>query len=203
MSQQAKLLRFLESGEIRRVGAKEPMHLKVRVIAATNQSLSEMVRKGTFREDLMFRLSGRKIAIPPLRDRSEDIEALCKFFMTEEGPAKNKILSPEALDVLRKYNWPGNVRELKRICEQVALTCPLPIIRAEDVRALLLSPSEEATVAVNLEIGLAALVANFEKQIIRKALVRTEGDVDSAAELIKISRSNLYKKIKEYSIEVN
>lgn len=203
LSQQAKLLRFLESGEIRKVGAKESVQLKVRVIAATNQSLSELVKKGQFREDLMFRLSGKKIVLPPLRDRIEDLEELCKFFLAEEGPSKNRMFSPEAFEIMRKYAWPGNVRELKRICEQVSLICPLPIVRAEDVRALLQNGSAGASVNLSLEQGLAALVENFEKQILQKALAQTQGDVDKAAEILQISRSNFYKKMKDYGVEVN
>lgn len=203
MSQQAKLLRFLESGEIRRVGAKESTLLKVRVIAATNQSLSELVKKGQFREDLLFRLAGKKITLPPLRDRIEDLEELCKFFLAEEGPSKNRMLSAEAFEVLRKYSWPGNVRELKRICEQVSLVCPLPIVRGEDVRALLQTTNTEATLNLNLEQGLPALIENFERQILQKALARTEGDVDKAAEILQISRSNFYKKMKDYGVEGN
>lgn len=117
LSQQAKLLRFIESGEIRRVGAKEPLHLKLRIIAATNCNLQNLVKKGAFREDLMFRLSGKRIVLPALRDRLEDLEALIKYFMNEEGPAKNKMMSAETYEALRSYDWPGNVRELKRICE--------------------------------------------------------------------------------------
>lgn len=200
-SQQAKLLRFLESGEIRRVGAKESMHVKVRVIAATNRPLSEMVKQGLFREDLLFRLSGRRITLPPLRDRLGDLEALAKFFLLEEGPAKNKRLMPEALEAMRAYNWPGNVRELKRICEQLALISPLPIIRREDVTALLQHNSDSSSVSFNLEQGLPVLVEGFERQILRRALARTEGDVDKAAAMLQISRSNFYKKIKDYSIE--
>ncbi len=203
MSQQAKLLRFLESGEIRRVGAKESMQLKVRVIAATNQPLAEMVKKGQFREDLLFRLSGKRIALPPLRDRIEDLEELCKFFLSEEGPSKNRMFSAEAFEVMRKYHWPGNVRELKRICEQVSLVCPLPIVRGEDLRALLQSTAPESNHNMNLEQGLPTLIANYERQILQKALARTEGDVDKAAEILQISRSNFYKKMKDYGVEVN
>ncbi|PWU20754.1 MAG: sigma-54-dependent Fis family transcriptional regulator [Bdellovibrio sp.] len=200
LSQQAKLLRFLESGEIRRVGAKEPIYLKVRVIAASNKSLIELVKKGKFREDLMFRLSGKKIVLPPLRERTEDLAELCKYFLSKESSARRKIFAEQALEVLKSYPFPGNVRELKRICEQLSLTSPLPVIRPQDVRSLLPTEDIQTAVSFQLERGLPDLIGNFEKQLLSNALDRTNSDVDQAAGLLKISRSSFYKKMKDYGI---
>lgn len=129
LSQQAKLLRFLESGEIRKVGAKESMFVQTRIIAASNQPLTQLIQEKKFREDLYFRLSSQKIEILPLRQRLSDIPALAKYFIDLEKPRRNKEFEPDALKALQTYSWPGNVRELKRVCEQLVLTSPLPFIR--------------------------------------------------------------------------
>jgi len=201
LNQQAKLLRFLESGEVRKVGAKEAIHVKVRVIAASNQPLHDMVKQQKFREDLLFRLTSRRLQLPPLRDRLEDIEILAKHFLRLERQQGLKILSPESILRLKAHTWPGNVRELKRVVEHLSLSAPLLIIRGEDVDRLLGlasggGPMEEFA----LEKGLTALVESFEKKVLLQALERSQKDVDKAAELLQISRSNFYKKMKDYGI---
>lgn len=203
LSQQAKLLRFLESGEIRRVGAKESLRVNVRIIAATNQNLDTMVKEGKFREDLLWRLNGRKILLPPLRDRSEDVKELLNYFIDRERPRRNKSIDESAIDALRAHSWPGNVRELKRVTEQLCLYSPLPVIRKEDALRVLPSTGRPANslTDVDLSRGLSELTNDYEAQLVRLALERT-GDVDQAANLLKISRSSLYKKIKDYNIEM-
>lgn len=206
LAQQVKLLRFLESGEIRKVGAKESQHVKVRLILATNRNLEQLVSEQKFREDLLYRINGHKILLPPLRERTEDIESLSEHFLHALRPRLNKSLSPEALENLKNYDWPGNIRELKRVCEQVALTSQLPIIRSQDVHSLLLSrnsnaPEQTANTVLDYRMGMAKLVENFEAQVIQDIL-KTTKDVDMAAQILQVSRSNLYKKIKEYQIEV-
>ncbi len=204
---QAKLLRFLESGEIRRVGSKDTTHVKVRVIAATNQNLNQMVKAGQFREDLLWRLSGKKIVLPPLRERKEDIALLSEFFLSKQRPRRNKTLAPEAAEFLSNYRFPGNVRELKRLCEQIALHSPLPIIRKEDVSQFLPAEVEALATGENFDLneGLAHLLERFEAQVIKQALATglTSGkEIDQIAQMLKISRSSLYKKIKDYNIEL-
>lgn len=199
LAQQAKLLRFLESGEIRKVGGKEITRPHVRVIAASNQNLENLVKEGKFRDDLLFRLKAKKIQLPPLRERLEDLEALAQHFLSQEKPRSNKSFAPEAFAAMRAYAWPGNIRELKRVCEQLTLISPLPVIRGEDVRQLLgLEPLREPD---RDPAGLQAQVDAFESQLIQKTLNEC-GDVDSAANKLKVSRSNLYKKIKYYGLEV-
>lgn len=203
LHQQVKLLRFLETGEIRRVGAKESLNVKTRVICASNQKLSDLVKKGEFREDLYFRLSGKKLQLPPLRERSEDIPELCQFFINKQKPRINKTFAPETLEFLKTYSWPGNVRELKRVCEQLCLISPLPIIRSEDASRLLASNSTEglgASTMIDWSFGLEKIMQDFEKKVIEQCLQR-ESNVDQAADLLKISRSSLYKKIKDYQIK--
>ena len=198
---QAKLLRFLENGEVKKVGAKETSTVQVRVIAASNVSLKDLVSKGEFREDLYYRLCANTIQLPPLRDRSGDIEILCQHFFSREKIKRTKSFSPEAIEALKKYTWPGNVRELKRICEQLYLTSPLPIIRKSDVDAFLGAHNYNAAFSAELqiELGLDKLVEEFETKIIKKAL-EMHNDVERAAEALKVSRSNLYKKMKDYKI---
>ncbi|MBX2987332.1 MAG: sigma-54-dependent Fis family transcriptional regulator [Bdellovibrionaceae bacterium] len=202
LPQQVKLLRFLESGEIRRVGGRDPVRVHCRVIAASNQPLAQLVKDGRFREDLYFRLAGKSLNLPPLRERPEDIETLARHFLENERPRRNKSFTPDGIAALRRYAWPGNVRELKRLCEQLSLVSPLPLLREEDVGALLgaVAAAPAGTRAVDLSLGLTALVEDFEKNIIRRAL-GAEKDVEKAAALLKVSRSNLYKKIKDYRLE--
>ncbi len=203
LNHQVKLLRFLESGEVRRVGAKESIHVTARVIAASNQPLEDLVKEGKFREDLYFRLAGKRIQLPTLRNRKDDIEVLCQKFLSQDRSRNGKMLSPEGLQLLKSYNWPGNVRELKRICEQLLLTSPLPIIRKEDVERVLPADRSQANFDLVLEKGLSHLVESFEKEVLAKALSKTGNDVDLAAEMIQISRSSFYKKMKDYHIEAS
>lgn len=201
-NQQPKLLRFLESGEIRRVGAKDSIKVNVRIIAATNQSLHKLVKEGKFREDLLYRLSGKKLLIPPLRDRREDIPDLAKYFLEMEKPRRNKSMTEDAINEFKNYNWPGNVRELRRAIEQLALISPLPLIRGEDVKLVL--PSLAATAignseSLDLNLGLEKLLASYEAGLLRVALVKYP-DIDECAKVLGISRSSLYKRIRDYNI---
>ncbi len=200
MPLQAKLLRFLETGEVRRVGAKETIMVQTRVIAATNRNLNQMVSEGKFREDLLWRLSGKKILLPPLRDRPEDIPELVSHFISLDK-FRRKDVGDDAMQLLKEYPWPGNVRELKRVCEQLVLTAPLPVLRREDVLQVVHPPAQMAS-GVNYDFakGLADLVNEFEAQIIQKALTM-HNEIDEVARLLKISRSSLYKKIKDHNIQ--
>ncbi|MEZ0391091.1 MAG: sigma-54-dependent transcriptional regulator [Pseudobdellovibrionaceae bacterium] len=200
LTQQVKLLRFLETGEVRKVGSKDTITVQSRVICATNQNLQDLVRQGKFREDLLFRISGKKLLLPPLRERLEDLKELADFFLLQQKPRTNKTLSEEGLKALQAYSWPGNVRELKRVCEQLALTCPLPIIRGEDARALL-TPTTSQGQFLDLKKGLPRLVEEYEALVIRKCLEQNP-DIESAIETLQVSRSSLYKKIKDYQIDL-
>jgi len=202
-SQQPKLLRFLESGEVRRVGAKDSIRVQVRVIAATNQNLEQMVREGRFREDLLWRLNGRKLNLPSLRTRLDDLKDLIEHFLKNERPRRNKSFDGDALEALRAHNWPGNVRELKRVCEQLCLYSPLPVIRREDVARVLPTQARSAPSGATLDLskGLGKALEAVEAELIAQALVKTNHDVDQTTALLQISRSSLYKKIKDYNIE--
>lgn len=199
---QAKLLRFLESGEFQKVGATDVQKVQVRVIAATNEKLKDLVEKEKFREDLLFRLSGHKLEISPLRERLDDIKELAQFFLSQRDMTMKKTLADDALAEMKKYSWPGNVRQLKRVCEHLSLMAPLPIIRAEDVRELL---SDAQTVKspdhFAIEKGLSKLIEEFEAQVLSYAL-SLELDVDELAKKLQISRSSLYKKVKDHGLEI-
>lgn len=197
---QVKLLRFLESGEIRRVGARESIKVRCRVIVASNQPLEKLVSEGKFREDLYFRLAGKKLFLPPLRERSEDVAILAKHFLDSERPRRNKSFTEDGVKALTAYSWPGNVRELKRVCEQLSLVSPLPLLRNEDVAPLLGQKTATLHAKPDLTQGFAPLVEGFERNVIQQALEQ-EKDVEKAASLLQISRSTLYKKIKDYGLE--
>ncbi len=202
LSHQAKLLRFLESGEFQKVGSTETQFVSVRIIAATNEKLEELVSKEKFREDLMYRLSGHKLTIPPLRDRKEDIKELCQNFLANRDVLMKKTMGEDALNALEGYSWPGNVRQLKRICEHLSLMAPLPIIRSEDVaRSLVHGGSQSATEVISLEKGLQKLLEDYERRVIIEAL-KLDLDVDELAKKLKISRSSLYKKVKDHNLEL-
>lgn len=197
---QAKLLRFLETGEVRRVGAKDAIRVQCRVIAATNRSLKQMVSEGKFREDLLWRLSGKKIVLPALRERKEDIALLAESFLKEDK-IRRKSLAEDGVQALLEYSWPGNVRELKRVCEQLALQSPLPMIRRQDVLQILQPSAQlENHQEVDFTKGLSSLVNQFEAQVISSCLERYQ-DIDEVARLLQVSRSNLYKKIKDHHIQ--
>ena len=140
MTMQAKLLRVLEEGEIERVGGDKPFAVDVRVVVATHRNLEEQVRQGTFREDLYHRVFVFPIALPPLRERREDVRVLAEHFvrqLEEQNNWKLRKLSPEAIAELEKYSWPGNVRELRNVVERVLLLAPGDVVEAETVRRAL------------------------------------------------------------------
>ncbi len=201
LSQQAKLLRFLESGEIRKVGAKESIIVQTRIIAASNQPLNQLITEKKFREDLYFRLSSQKIEMSPLRNRTDDISDIAKFFIDQEKPRRNKSFDTDAIQALKKYSWPGNVRELKRVCEQLVLTSPLPMIRKDDVERFLQNSSGEILSSENLDLNISLddFMGIQEKKMIEFVLKNTP-DIDSAVLKLKVSKSNLYKKIKDHGI---
>lgn len=200
LTQQAKLLRFLESGEVRKVGAKDVQHVDVRVIAASNIPLSQLIAEKKFREDLYFRLAAHRIEILPLNQRPQDIPDIAQAFLQAERPKRNKSFDESAIKELQNYTWPGNVRELKRVCEQLILTSPLPVIRDSDVQKLLLRDSYSAsTTRMQLDQSLDAFLKAQEKKFIDYCLSQTK-DIDKCCDLLKISRSSLYKKIKELDI---
>ena len=202
MVHQAKLLRFLEAGEFKRVGGKDVLRSQVRIIAATNENLKELVSKEKFREDLLYRLSGHHFLLQPLRERKEDIPQLCSFFAQHHKPHAAKEFSPEAIEALSAHSWPGNVRELKRVVEQLCVLAPLPIIRDVDVKQVLFPAIKgEQALSFDLAKGLPDLLANYEKAVLEFAIDNVT-DIDEMVKVLKVSRSSFYKKIKDYGLNL-
>lgn len=208
-STQVKLLRVLSERTIERVGSNSPIKVDVRVVAATNKNLRQMVDQGTFREDLYFRLNVVKIEMPALRERGEDIVLLAAAFLKEfakENSREPKKLSAEAMRLLRGYSWPGNVRELRTVIEHGVVMCNddeigvghLPDFLRDaprtESRVLHFDTKEtQNELATPAELNLTVL----EKRAIEEALTRAQGNRTAAAELLGISRRTLQRKLKE------
>ena len=205
---QAKLLRALQEGEIRRVGDSRMMRVDVRVIAATNRDLEEEVRQGAFREDLYYRLNVFPIRLPALRDRREDIPLLAEHFLAriaEGARGHPRRLSPDALRALMSYPWPGNVRELGHVLERAALLSEGELIGERDLPPQLTRPREELTVALPEDAlaipeTITRVVREVERVLIRRALARTANNRTEAARLLGLSRRALVYKLKEYGL---
>ena len=200
LSTQAHLLRALESGEIVRVGANEPMKVDVRVIAATHRDLDEMAREGRFREDLSFRLRVVQLELPPLRERLADLPHLVEHFLKEAAerhgrPAKS--VSPEALDVLLRYPWPGNVRELKNAVESMVLLSREPVIGADAVPPYVRPASDHPGILHTLS-GLN--LREVERALISNTIRDLGGNRERASQMLGISIRTLYRKIKAYGL---
>jgi two-component system response regulator HydG len=196
LESQAKLLRSLQQKEIRAVGAVESKKIDVRVVAATNRDLSAEVEQKRFREDLYFRLAVVTIRVPALRERREDIPLLAKRFAKRAAAAGfDARITDEAMKLLVAYNWPGNVRELENAIERaVALNTTGPI-RKEDLPTTLMS----AALAGGTQPGSMEAA---EKHAIVHALKKTSGNKLEAAKMLGIGKTTLYRKLKDYAIEV-
>jgi two-component system response regulator AtoC len=197
---QSKLLRVLETGAVLRVGASDVVPVDVRVIAATNRDPARAVREGRLREDLYYRLNVFPIAMPPLRERAEDVELLADHFLARVNARdrSSKRWSPEAVDKLRSHAWPGNVRELKNVVERAAILAdasigPESIAIAVD-RARSPSPSPDAL----LKIPLGSSLEETERRLILATLAELNGDKRRAAEVLGIGLKTLYTRLNVY-----
>lgn len=192
---QAKLLRFLDSGEFRRLGGNKMLKVDVRVITATNKNLAENVAAGGFRKDLYYRLNVINITIPPLRERREDIAELSLHFLKRYSRKLSKTISgfsPEALEGLHSYHWPGNVRELENVIERAVTLCETDTIHSHDLSIPLLSSVKEK--------GMHASLEHMEREHILKVLRETHGNQSKASQLLGIDRKTLYLKLKKYGV---
>jgi DNA-binding NtrC family response regulator len=192
---QANLLRFLDSGEYRRVGGNKSLTVDTRVIAATNKSLSELIAAGHFREDLYYRLNVINITIPPLRERKEDIPELSGFFLKKYSLKLSKSISgflPGVLELFDAYNWPGNVRELENIIERAVILCDSGEIGKKDI-------SLPAVNSINDNLANPSL-EELEKNHILKVLRETDGNQSKTSQVLGIDRKTLYLKLKKYGI---
>jgi transcriptional regulator with PAS, ATPase and Fis domain len=197
MAIQAKLLRFLQEGEIFRVGGKDAIKVDLRIICATNRELDQEVSRGNFREDLFYRINTIVIAAPPLRRRKEDIPALVQHFLSTGKSYMNnsKTIDEEALNVLLKYDWPGNIRELQNTCERLQVLSEGHMIMLNDIPENIRVPvKKEESLAFNPDVKLQEL----EKRYIISALGFYGGNKTQAAQGLGITIKTLYNKLHEY-----
>lgn len=195
---QAKILRVLQERVLTPVGGKATQPIDVRVIAATHRELGAMVREKTFREDLFYRLNVVRIALPPLRERGDDVVLLAEYFLRElsaEGAPRS--LQPDAIAALRAHDWPGNVRELRNAMQRATVTGRSPSIARDDL-ALGASASPDDDTRGLLELPLAEAIARLEKMSIARALREANGNRAEAARRLGIHRQLLYAKLKEH-----
>lgn len=197
---QAKVLRVIETQEFQRVGGNTNIKVDVRIISATNKSLTEEVKKGNFRDDLFFRLNVIPISVPPLRERREDIPPLVDFFiqaLAAEYGQPQKRMTPDAIRSLQEYSWPGNIRELKNLIERLVIMTPSSVIAAKD---FLLTGRHESSDYFTYRT-LKEARESFERDFISKKLEENNWNISKTAEILDIERSNLHRKIKSYGIQ--
>ena len=197
---QARLLRVLQEGEIKPVGSNQTIKVNVRIISAGNIPLEELVEAKRFRSDLYYRLAVLPIRIPSLRERKTDIPLLVEYFLTRSTRKHSRralTVDPEALRALDHYHWPGNIRELENLIERVVVTCPHLNIQVTDF-----FENQDPRPGVNGDLSSVSKAAreSAERDRITQALSDTQGDKTRAARLLKISRSNLYNKLRTYRL---
>ena len=191
-----KLLRFLESKTIERLGSMKPIAVNARLVCATNRNLENMVKKGEFRDDLFYRLNVIRIQLPSLRERADDVPILLNHFLeefAEENGLTTPIPSDQALSVLRSYSWPGNVRELRNFCENMVVLKRGSEITEYDLDPRFSAPND--LLADERPPGENLSVEENEKRLLRNALVRAGGNRTKAAELMGVSRRTLHRKL--------
>lgn len=205
-STQVKLLRFLETKSIERVGGSKPIDLDVRLVAATNRHLEQMVRDGKFREDLFFRLNVVRLQMPPLRERTEDIPLLLQHFIRQFSAENNVsplVVEPGALRTLQAYPWPGNIRELRNFCENAVVLRRGGSLTEYDLepkfRQTSLPVANAAGGVASAAVPAASLsVEENEKRLLREALVKARGNRTKAAALLGVSRRTLHRKLAQW-----
>jgi transcriptional regulator with GAF, ATPase, and Fis domain len=191
---QAKILRVLEDGGFRRVGASRTQRNRARIVASTHQPLERWIEEGRFREDLYYRLLVYPIELPPLRERREDIPALACHFLRSFGESHGRTgprLSPSALALLVRQEWPGNVRELRNCMERLVLTCPRPVCEERDLLPLLCRRTANGN-------GGVEPLKDVERRAIEEALLRCGGNRTHAAKALGIGRRTLQNKLKAF-----
>ena len=200
---QAKVLRVLQEQVVERLGGQGGVRVDVRVIAATNKDLRLAIEKGTFRDDLFFRLNVIPVFVPPLRDRRKDIALLAEHFLSEfahEYGHRVKSLDDAALTVLKSHSWPGNVRELRNVLERLAIMVPGETIVADDLEFLSGGGRRSGERPPADAMPLQQARDGFERDYIVRALVAHKGNISRAAEALGVERSNLYRKMRTFGI---
>lgn len=201
---QAKILRILQEQSFERVGGTEQIKVDVRVIAATNKDLKEQIRRGTFREDLFYRLNVIPFHVTPLRERVEDIPLFIEYFLKEfcrETAREVLTLNEEATKILLNYEWPGNIRELKNLIERLVIMTPSNVITADDIPSYIKGSQPVQPKSLFRSALLKEARRDFEREFILRKLKEFGGNIAKTAEAIGIERSHLYRKIRSYGIE--
>jgi len=197
---QVKLLRALQSGEVRPVGSTQAITVDVRIVAATNRDLEHMIREGEFREDLFYRLNVIPVELPPLRERREDIPRLAEHFLGRFAQRQGRALrlSPAAMERLLRYPWPGNVRELENVMERTAILAQVETIEPDD-----LPPHVTAGLALGPapNLGGQQTLADAERIQIIQTLERCGRNQSRAAEALGIGRTTLWRKLRQYGLD--
>ncbi len=199
LSLQAKILKVLETGEVYPIGETKPKYADVRLIAATNKNLEELIHKGLFREDLYYRLNVIEVKIPALRERKEDIEVLARHFLEKYSKENNKkvsVLTDEAVKVLLNYPWPGNVRELRNVIERAVVLAGSDKIGVAELPAKLKTVREGKAVQT-----LKVKLEHYEEKLIKDALQAHNWNKEEVAGELDVDLATLYRKIKKLGIE--
>ncbi|MEK6632005.1 MAG: sigma-54 dependent transcriptional regulator, partial [Nitrospirota bacterium] len=215
LATQAKVLRALQEQQFTRVGGGKLMKVDVRVLAASNKDLEKEIAKGTFREDLYYRLNVVPIVVPPLRERREDIPALVRHFMkihAEEQGLRIKDVTPEAMAVFQQYEWPGNIRELRNLIERLMIMVPGAVIDAPQAALSLQGRGSSQSATAGTQTNSPLLTKSydslrdarnaFEKDYIGRKLREHHWNISRTAEDLKIERSHLHRKIKLLEVEM-
>jgi DNA-binding NtrC family response regulator len=201
---QPKILRFVQSGEFRRVGGNTLLKADCRILSATNRNLGDEVKGGRFREDLLYRLNVITIDVPSLRDRKDDIPLLVASFLSTKMKTKvQKSISANAVAMLMEYDWPGNIRELENVIERAAILCQRDTIEPEDLSLPTGSLSLPATSAGDNKIGTALALKEIEHMHIEGVLRSFRGNKTESAKVLGISLKTLYTKIQQYQIKLS
>jgi transcriptional regulator with PAS, ATPase and Fis domain len=203
---QVKLLRVLQDGTFMPVGGTKQKHVDVRVVAATNRNLEEMVKKGTFREDLYYRLNVVSVRLPPLRERAGDVPLLVQFFLSKIAAKSKqgaKTITPDAMACLERYQWPGNIRQLENeMLRACVMSGKETVITREHLSPTVAGVEIPLTrVLADQERALKEVLDQVEREMIEQAIGRCEGNKSEAARQLGIARSNLIAKCREYGLE--
>lgn len=198
---QVSLLRILEQQHFTRLGGQDPVEVDVRIIAASNEHLPNLVRQGTFREDLYYRLDVMHIELPPLRERHGDVPLLVDHFLQRSNQQFGKSiqgLSPDFLARLETYDWPGNIRELKNVIQRAAVLCEDSVLKPHLLPARMIRDVEDTPRTFTVELGNS--LEEVERELIRHTLDLTQRNRTRTAEILGISRRSLYNKLKRYAL---
>ena len=206
LATQAKVLRVLQEQEFQRVGGAKTIRVDVRVIAASNKNLKDEIKKGSFREDLFYRLNVIPLHVPPVRERKEDMPFLIEHFLMEfsrEYGIKPKKIAEDVIKVFQEYNWPGNVRELKNIVERLMIMTKSPVVAISDIPKSLkgdISLQDAAAHEAKRYDSFKDAVNDFEKEYITTILKENDWNISKTADVLQLDRSHLHRKIKTLNI---